>query len=43
MVLSDTEIREIEKGLDFPPIQNKINEPGGILKNLSMHTFKITL
>ena len=26
-VLSDTEIRVLEKGLDFTPIQNKINEP----------------
>ena len=26
-VLSDTEIRTLEKGLDFAPIQNKINEP----------------
>ena len=26
-VLSDTEIRILEKGLDFAPIQNKINEP----------------
>ena len=27
-VLNDTEIRILEKGLDFAPIQNKINEPG---------------
>ena len=26
-VLSDTEIRVLEKGLDFAPIQNKLNEP----------------
>ena len=26
-VLTDTEIRILEKGLDFAPIQNKINEP----------------
>ena len=26
-VLNDTEIRVLEKGLDFAPIQNKINEP----------------
>ena len=26
-VLTDTEIRVLEKGLDFAPIQNKINEP----------------
>ena len=26
-VLSDTEIRLLEKGLDFAPIQNKLNEP----------------
>ena len=26
-VLSDTEIQVLEKGLDFAPIQNKINEP----------------
>ena len=26
-VLTDTEIRILEKGLDFPPIQNKINKP----------------
>ena len=26
-LLSDTEIRILEKGLDFAPIQNKINEP----------------
>ena len=26
-VLSDTEKRVLEKGLDFAPIQNKINEP----------------
>ena len=27
-VLTDTEIRILEKGLDFVPIQNKTNEPG---------------
>ena len=26
-VLKDTEIRALEKGLDFAPIQNKIDEP----------------
>ena len=26
-VLSETEIKVIAKGLDFPPIQNKINGP----------------
>ena len=26
-VLSGTEIKVLEKGLDFPPIQRKINEP----------------
>ena len=26
-VLTDTEINILEKGLDFPPIQNKINQP----------------
>ena len=26
-VLSDTEIRVLEKGLDFAPIQNKVNQP----------------
>ena len=26
-VLSDNEIRVLEKGLDFAPIQRKINEP----------------
>ena len=26
-VLGDTEIRALEKGLDFAPIQNKVNEP----------------
>ena len=26
-VLKDIEIKVIEKGLDFAPIQNKINEP----------------
>ena len=26
-VLSDTEIRVFEKGLDFAPIQNKLSEP----------------
>ena len=25
--MTDTEIRILEKGLDFAPIQNKINEP----------------
>ena len=25
--MTDTEIRVLEKGLDFAPIQNKINEP----------------
>ena len=26
-VLSDTEIKILEKGLDYAPIQNKVNEP----------------
>ena len=26
-VLTDTEIKVLEKGLDFAPIQRKINEP----------------
>ena len=26
-ILTETEIKVLEKGLDFPPIQNKINEP----------------
>ena len=35
-VLSDNEIKVLEKGLDFPPLQRKINEPKlrGILRRM---------